>query len=71
LLLSDSRVDPCAKDNWAIKIASRHGHVEIVKTLLSDPRVDPSADNNFIIRWIKDNGHHQVVTALLKFKMYC
>ena len=38
LLLQDSRVDPTAQDNYAIKQASRNGHLEIVKLLI--PRTD-------------------------------
>ena len=45
-ILSDSRVDPSAENNYAIKLASHFGHQEVVKLLLSDARVDPSARNN-------------------------
>ncbi len=40
-VLSDSRVDPSAGDNYAICIAPAKGFVEIVRTLLLDPRVNP------------------------------
>jgi hypothetical protein len=33
-LLKDSRIDPCAMDNWAIRKASQYGHKEIVELLL-------------------------------------
>jgi hypothetical protein len=39
LLLADSRVDPTADDNYAIKKASEKGHTDVVKLLLADPRV--------------------------------
>ena len=49
MLLLDSRhsVDPSALDNYAIRLASQNGHLEIVSILLSDSRhsVDPSASD--------------------------
>jgi ankyrin repeat protein len=44
LLLSDSRVDPSARDNEALKYAARKGHTEVVKLLLSDSRVEVSGE---------------------------
>lgn len=38
LLLADIRVDPSALRNYAIRIASERGHLELVKMLMSDPR---------------------------------
>lgn len=38
LLLADSRVNPSANNNAAIRWASRHGYLEIVRLLESDPR---------------------------------
>ena len=49
----------------AIHLASRYGHVEVVKLLLNDPRVDPSADNNDTIRWASLFGNVEVVKLLL------
>jgi hypothetical protein len=43
MLLTDSRVDPSARDNYAIRSASRNGHTDVAKVLLADARVDPSA----------------------------
>ena len=40
-LLEDSRVDPSAYDNHAIKWASQNGHLPVVERLLGDGRVDP------------------------------
>ena len=39
LLLADPRVDPSAKNNYAVCYASLNDHSEIVKLLKSDPRV--------------------------------
>ena len=41
-LLKDSRVDPSAYDNSAIRGASMNGRLEVVRELLKDNRVDPS-----------------------------
>ena len=49
LLLKDSRVDPAANNNEAIRYANSNGHVEVVKLLLKDSRVDPAARNNAAI----------------------
>jgi len=40
-------VDPTAHDNYAIRLASREGHTEVVKSLLTFPGVDPTAPDNF------------------------
>ena len=65
ILLTDSRVDPCDDNNYAIRLASERGHIEVVKLLLKDPRVDPGDDNNFAIEWASRNGHVEVVKILL------
>jgi ankyrin repeat protein len=49
----------------AIRLASKNGHVEVVKLLLNDPRVDPSAENNYAIRLASENGHVEAVKLLL------
>ena len=59
-------VDPSENDNWAIRIASQNGYVEIVRLLLADPRVDPFATNNWAIRYASENGHIEVVRLLLE-----
>lgn len=48
-----------------IELASREGHVEIVKLLLEDPRVDPSIDHNTPIEYASYSGHSEVVKLLL------
>ena len=58
-------VDPSARNNWAIQVASCYGHIEIVRLLLEDPRVDPSACSNYAIRWASENGYLEVVRLLL------
>lgn len=61
-LLANPQINP---DNFAIKIASRKGHTEIVRLLLADGRVNPVAENNQAIRWACANGHLDVVKLLL------
>lgn len=65
LLLSDSRVDPSAGDNYAICIAAAKGFVEIVRTWLLDPRVNPFVNDYIALCMAAWNGHLEVVRALL------
>jgi hypothetical protein len=39
LLLKDSRVDPSADENYAIRKAYENGHHNVVELLLKDPNV--------------------------------
>lgn len=63
--ITDFRVDRSAADNYAIRVASQRGYIEIVKVLLADPDVDPSADSNYAIRLASQNGHTDIVKLLL------
>jgi ankyrin repeat protein len=75
-LLSDEirglypNIDPACNYNYAIKFASKNGHVEVVKFLLSDeirtryPRINPSADNNFAMGWAYLSGHLEIIKIL-------
>ena len=65
MLLTRTIVDPSARDNFAVRLASRNGHLEVVKLLLTHPKVDPSADDNYAIRWASKNGYLEVVKLLL------
>ena len=65
LLLSDSRVDPAAEDNFALIYAASYGHTEIVKLLLSHSRVDPSAEDNEALIETAEQGHVEIVKLLL------
>jgi hypothetical protein len=65
-LLQDERVDPAARDNYAIGRASESGHLSVVDRLLQDERVDPAADDNFSIREASQDGHLSVVDRLLQ-----
>ena len=40
LLLQDDRVDPPAQQYFALRLASFHGHVDVLDELLRDARVD-------------------------------
>jgi hypothetical protein len=50
LLLADARVDPTARDNCAVRMASHIGNYDIMKLLLADAHVDSSAENNYAVR---------------------
>lgn len=47
-LIEGARVDPSGDGNYAIRVASQNGHIEIMARLLQDNRVDPTADDNFV-----------------------
>jgi ankyrin repeat protein len=59
-------IDPSADNNYAIRKASEHGRLEVVKELLKDKRVDPAANINYAIENASNNGHLEVVKELLK-----
>ncbi|PRP86042.1 LMBR1-like region-containing protein [Planoprotostelium fungivorum] len=72
LLLSDSRVDPSARENQAIECAVYEGCNEILQLLLSDPRlllsasrVNPSLADNNTIRKAAEVGLSDIVQLLL------
>jgi surface antigen len=59
-------VDPSTLNNYAIRIASLNGHLEVVVRLLQDGRVDPSALNNDAFGCASEKGHLAVVDRLLQ-----
>ena len=59
-------VDLSAKNNIAIRWASRSGYTEIVRILLEDEKVDPSAINNSAILSASRDGHIEIVRMLLE-----
>ena len=65
ILLQDSRVDPSAHENEAIRTAAYHGHLAVVEVLLGDIRVDPSVHENDAIRMAAQQGDVDTVSALL------
>jgi hypothetical protein len=65
-LLQDSRVDPSARSNEAIRKACENGQLGMVNRLLDDGRVDPSAMENDAIRGASQNGYLHVVNRLLQ-----
>ncbi|KAI8892201.1 ankyrin repeat-containing domain protein [Globomyces pollinis-pini] len=82
MLLSDSRVDPSASNNEAIRYAAHNGHLQVncairhaaenghlkvVELLVADSRVDPSANNNCAIQLAAQNGHLGIVKMLLAY----
>jgi len=67
-LLLDSRVNPNAMNNEAIRLASENvkGHFLVVKELLKDIRVDSRAQYNYALHYAIRNGHQKVVKELLQ-----
>ena len=63
-LYSDPELNPALYNNVAIKIAAKHGCLEILKILLKDFRTDPS--KVFALTEAANNGHLDVVRLLLK-----
>ena len=60
------------KINWQVynlsqgfQLASRNGHLDIVKELLKDNRVDPTDNNNYAIKNAYENGYTNIVKILL------
>ena len=68
LLIEFTKIDPSAKNNFAIRYTSEKGHIAVVDRLLQEPknRVDSSADINYAIRVASKNGHIAVVERLLQ-----
>lgn len=61
-------VDVAAKDNYALRYASRKGHVVIVSMLLTLPPsrgVDPFAVDNYALRMACEKGHVETAALLL------
>ncbi|KAJ3270844.1 hypothetical protein HDV01_007393 [Terramyces sp. JEL0728] len=67
-LMVDNRVDPSAKNNYAIRIAAKVGNTENVKLLLQSPSVDPTANDNEPIISAVVAGHFHIVQLLLNDK---
>ncbi len=65
--LKDPRADPSEIDNNAIKTASEHGHLDVVKLLVQDPRVDPNANDDESLKLAYVNGHVDVVDFLSQY----
>ena len=61
-------VDPTGNwnENYAIRKASRYGHLPVVERLLECKRVDPTADDNDAIRLASKNSHPPVEERLLQ-----
>jgi ankyrin repeat protein len=68
--LKDSRIDPSAENNWAIRYAAAKGKLEVVKYLMSlkDSRIDPAANNNYAIQYAAARGHLEVVKYLMSLE---
>jgi ankyrin repeat protein len=67
LLLKNPRVNPAARYNLPIRIASSYGDPEIVRLLLNDPRVNPSDANNVALLNAVISGDLDIVRMLFEY----
>ena len=65
LLLRDSRANPGAFNNFAVRVAADCGHLEVIRALLQDPRVNPGDVDNAALNAASSFGHLEVVRLLL------
>jgi len=65
-LLIQGGVDPSARGNWAVRLASHKGHLPVVERLLADARVDPSSHRNYAVQCASIGGYLSVVDRLLQ-----
>ena len=63
--LADTRIDPSARKNEALRLAAILGHTDIVALLLADLRVDPGAENGEALWWATTKGNLSIVNLLL------
>lgn len=61
-----NRVDPTADRNLAFLLATKNGHVEIVRLLLNDGKVDPRARGNFAFQLAAEDRQVEIVRLLLE-----
>ena len=59
-----SEVHPTADDNYAVRLASHCGQLDVVKYLRGLHGVDPTGNNNYAVRWASHCGHLEVVKYL-------
>lgn len=62
----EAGIDPSQNENYAIVIASRYGHLEIVRRLLQDERVNPAEHDNDAIVYAAFNDNVEIVRLLLQ-----
>ncbi len=60
--------DPKSDVSWALQLAAKSGHLDIVKLLL--PASDPKADYSGPLRHAAENGHLETVRLLLPYSDY-
>ena len=60
-----AHIDPGADKNYAIRLASKKGHYDVVNLLLICDRVNPSDYDNYAIKLAIENGHQEIVKLLI------
>ena len=64
-LLIESGADFTSKNNYAIRYASRNGHIEIVRLLIG-LGADFTSKNNYAINYASMNGYTEIVRLLIE-----
>ena len=63
--LHENKADITATDNYAVYLASRNGHLNVVK-YLHENKADITANDNETVRRASKNGHLHVVLYIAK-----
>ncbi len=64
LLLQDEKLDPCYKNNFAIRYSTQNRNLDMIKLLIKDKRIDPSANKNISIKDAYYYKHNNIVQCL-------
>ena len=64
LLLNDKRVDPSFDSCCCIELATKYGHIDIVKLLLKDDRVN--IEHNYSFELAAEYGHINLISLFLE-----
>jgi hypothetical protein len=64
----ENGIDPSVYCNYAIRLASAKGYIDVINILLHDGRINPSAESNLALKNAVRYGHLSVVDLLLQDK---
>lgn len=73
--LVDHGANPSVKNNAVLKLASLHGHLDVVKYLVETAKIDLSQNDEIAWKWAVGNKHTDVANYLfetfhVKFKPF-
>ncbi len=63
--LVENGADVRANDDYAIKQASKNGHLEVVRYLVENG-ADVRAENDCAVKWAFEYGHSKIVSYLVE-----